>query len=97
MVHTGDMQREVTGQTALLWREGSLKDCVAARFRHQRILTDLVKFEKVFNARNIERIADVTIRWTPNLVDHLKFVEDGKKPVLNIFHHAAFLNYHRER
>lgn len=97
MVHTGDMQREVTGQTALLWREGGLKERVAVHFQHQRILTDLVKFEKVFNARNIERIADVRIRWTPNLVDHLKFIEDGKKPILNIFHHAAFLNCHRER
>lgn len=97
MVHTGDMQREVTGQTALLWRAGTLKDCIATRFQHQRILTDVVKFEKVFNARNIERIAGVTIRWTPNLVDHLRFVEDGKKPILHIFHHAAFLNYHLAR
>lgn len=69
MVHTGDVQRGVTGQTALFWREGCLKDGVAAHFQHQRILTDMVKFEKLFHARNIERIAGVTIRWTPNLVD----------------------------
>ncbi|KUJ20174.1 uncharacterized protein LY89DRAFT_682955 [Mollisia scopiformis] len=96
MVHIGDVQRGITGQTALLWRGGSLKDCVAGHFQHQRILTDLVRFERVFNACNIDRVANVTIRWTPNLVDHLKFIEDGKKPILNIFHHAAFLNYHRE-
>jgi hypothetical protein len=97
MAHVGNVQRGVTGQTALSWCEGSLKDCVAAHFQHQRVLTDLVKFEKVFNARNVERIADVTIRWTPNLIDHLKLIEDGKKPVLNIFHHATFLSYHRYR
>lgn len=96
MVHTGHVQRGVTGQTALLWREGCLKDCVADYFQYQRVLTDSVKFEKIFNARNIQRIAGVTICWTPNLIDHLKFIEDGKKPVLNIFHHAAFLNYHRD-
>ncbi|KAH7310192.1 hypothetical protein BKA65DRAFT_414092 [Rhexocercosporidium sp. MPI-PUGE-AT-0058] len=96
MVHVGIVQRGVTGQTALLWREGCLKDCVAAHFQYQRVLTDRVKFERVFNARNIDRIAGVSIRWTPNLVDHLKFIEDGKKPVLHVFHHAAFLNYHQD-
>lgn len=96
MVHTG-VQRGITGQTALLWREGSLKECVAAHFQHQRILTDRVKFEKTFNARSVECMTDVSIRWTPNLVDHLRFIEDGKKPVLHIFHHAAFLHCHRER
>ncbi|KAH6664904.1 hypothetical protein B0J14DRAFT_239014 [Halenospora varia] len=95
MVHVGNVQRGVTGQTALLWREGRLKDCVSVHFQHQRVLTDLVKFEKIFNARNVERVAGVAIRWTPNLIDHLKLIEDGKEPVLNIFHHAAFLNYHR--
>jgi hypothetical protein len=39
----------------------------------------------------------VKIQWTPNLIDHLKFNEDGKKPVLNVFHHATFLNYHKKR
>ncbi|KAH8653128.1 hypothetical protein BGZ60DRAFT_473333 [Tricladium varicosporioides] len=96
MVHIGNVQRGVTGQTALLWQEGSLKDCISIHFQHQRVLTDLVKFEKIFNARNIERIAGVVIRWTPNLIDHLKLIEDGREPVLNIFHHAAFLNYHRK-
>lgn len=94
MVHVENVQHGVTGQTAFSWREGCLKDCVATHFQQQRVLTDLVKFEKVFNARNIERIAGVIIRWTPNLIDHLKFIEDGKRPVLNIFHHSAFLNYH---
>jgi hypothetical protein len=96
MVHIGNVQRGVTGQTALLWREGCLKDCISSHFQHQRVLTDTVKFEKAFNARNVERIADVVIRWTPNLVDHLRLIDDGKKPVLNIFHHASFLNYHRD-
>jgi len=97
MVHMGKVRRGVTGQTALTWREGGLKEVLRNHFQHQVILTDSVKFERVFNARNIDRIADVTIQWTPNLVDHLRFIEDGKKPVLNIFHCATFLKYHEER
>jgi hypothetical protein len=96
MVHIGNVQRRVTRQTLLLWREGSLKVCVSEHFQHQRVLTGVVEFEKAFNARNVERIADVIIRWTPNLVDNLRLIEDGKKPVLNIFHHASFLDYHRD-
>jgi hypothetical protein len=97
MVHTGQVIRGVTSQTAIVWEEGSLKAAIAEQFSHQVVLTDSVKFEKVFNAKNIERIADVTIQWTPNLVDHLRFSEDGKKSVLNIFHHARFLELHREK
>jgi hypothetical protein len=97
MVHIGNMRQGVTGQTPISRHEGSMKDAVGNHFKHQRILTNSVKFEKVFNARNIARIADVNIQWTPNLVDHLRFNEDSKKPVLNIFHHASFLEYHRDR
>jgi len=97
IVFTGEVRRGVTGQSPIVWKEGSLKNTIAKRFQHQLILTDSVKFEKLFNAKNVERTADVTIQWTPNLVDHLRFSEDGKKPVLNIFHHARFLEFHRER
>jgi len=97
MVHIGQVQRGVTGQTAISWKEGSVKASIDNHFQHQLILSDSVKFEKAFNVRNIERIADVRIQWTPNLVDHLRFIEDGKKPVVNIFHHARFLEYHRDR
>jgi len=97
MVHVGYVRRGVTGQTAITWREGSLQTLLATHFKQELILTDSVKLEKVFNARSVELIADVSIQWTPNLVDHLRFIEDGKRPVLNIFYHAAFLNYHRDK
>jgi hypothetical protein len=59
-------------------------------------LTDQVKLEKIFNLRNLERVT-LEDQWTPNLVDRLKFNEDGKKLVLNVFHHATFLRYHEKR
>lgn len=95
MVHVGS-RRGITGQTAIAWSGGCLQDVVAEHFCHQLVLTDSVKFERVFNALNLERIAGVVIQWTPNLVDHLRLKEDGKRPTLNIFHHAAFLHYHRD-
>ena len=94
MVHVGSRQG-ITGQTAIPWHGGCLQDVVADHFCHQLVLTDSVKFEKVFNALNLERIAGMVIQWTPNLVDHLRLKEDGKRPILNIFHHATFLQYHR--
>jgi hypothetical protein len=97
MVYTGQVRRGVSSQTPFVWKAGGLKDAIAKQFQHQLVLTDTVRFERVFNVRNVERIAGVTIQWTPNLVDHLRFSEDGKKPVLNIFHHARFLEFHRER
>jgi hypothetical protein len=94
MVHIGN-GGGVTGQTAIAWPGGCLKDVIANHFCYQLVLTDSVKFEKVFNALNLERISGIIIQWTPNLVDHLRLKEDGKKPVLNIFHHASFLSYHQ--
>ena len=95
MIHVGS-RSGITAQSAVAWPGGSLKEVVDDYFCHQLVLTDSVKFEKVFNALNLERIAGVVIQWTPNLVDHLRLKEDGKRPVLNIFHHAAFLKYHQD-
>jgi hypothetical protein len=97
MIHIGTVPLGITGQTGIVWGDGSLKDAMSSHFRHETILTDSVKFQKIFNARNIERIADVKIQWTPNLVDHLRFVEDGRKPVLNIFYCAELLEMQKEK
>ena len=50
-----------------------------------------IKLEKMFTAPNIERIAGIKIRWTDELVDHLRLVEDGRAVV--IFRHASFLKW----
>jgi hypothetical protein len=97
MVHAEYVYRGVTSQTSITWQSGTLNEALYGRFRHELILTDQIKLERVFNAMNIERIADVRIQWTPNLVDHLRFIEDGKTAVLNIFYHATFLKYHTDR
>jgi hypothetical protein len=97
MIHIGTVSQGVTGQTQISWLSGSVQDLLANHFRHETILTDSVKLEKVFNACNIERMADVKIHWTPNLLDHLRFNEDGKKPILNIFYCVGFLELQRDK
>lgn len=97
MVHIGTISRGVTGQKGVIWQQGILADAINNHFRHQTILTDSVKLERTFNLQSIDRIADVSIQWTPNLADHLRFIEDGKKPVLNVFHCAGFLEWQKEK
>lgn len=97
MVHVGTISRGVTGQKGIAWLDGTLGDALRNHFQHQVILTDSVKLERIFNLQSIDRIADVSIQWTPNLVDHLRFIEDGKKPVLNVFHCAGFLEWQRDK
>lgn len=97
MVHVDHARRGITGLTPMPWPGGSLSSALATHFRHELILTNSIKLEKIFNACNVERIADVQIQWTPNLVDHLRFIEDGKRPVLNIFYHTAFLHNHQTK
>jgi hypothetical protein len=98
MVHTGRMRRiggVMMGHSTLVWSEGPLADVINLRFQHQLALTDSVKLQRYFTARNLERMVGVTIKWTSNIADHLRLSEDGFTAVLNIFHHATFLGYHR--
>lgn len=97
MVHIGTIPRGITGQKGITWQQGSLSDAIKTHFQHQVILTDSVKLERKFNLQFIDQIAAVSIQWTPNLIDHLKFIEDGKKPVLNVFHCAGFLEWQKEK
>lgn len=97
MVHVEYVRQGVTFQTAIPWRNGTLSDALNDHFHHELILTDQIKLERAFNAMNLERMAGVNIQWTPNLVDHLRFVEDGKEPVLNIFFHATFLKHNKNK
>jgi hypothetical protein len=96
MVEFGCLQYGFTGRRQLSWVEGSLGECTSKYFCAPQILgQESVRFEKVFNARNLGRIAGIEIQWTNNLADHLSLLDDGKK--VAIFHHASFLECQRSR
>jgi hypothetical protein len=91
MVNVGANRSTVTRGKKLRWEEGSAKELLAAYFNEPQVLSNNgIRFEKTFTACNLERIAGIRIRWTNNLADHLRMVDDDDKMVA-IFHHATFL------
>ena len=92
MMDIGGLQYGFSGRRELVWNQGSLKDFVNGYFNVPVVLGQDVKLEKMFNARNLGRIAGINIVWTDNLADHLRMIDDEDKKVA-IFHHASFLKY----
>jgi hypothetical protein len=90
MVEFGHLQYGFTGRKQLVWDSDSLEEFVHGYFNTPRALgQETVKLEKIFNARNLGRIAGIDIEWTDNLADHLRLTDGDKK--VAIFHHASFL------
>ena len=83
----------VSGETKLDWKDGTIKDLVNSEIVCQSDMNEGVKLEKIFNARNPERIAGIKIRWTSNLADHLRMREEDT--AVEIFHYASFLRFHK--
>lgn len=99
MVPTGGFSaasRSITlsGGTKVNWKTGTMKELVFREFSIQSNMKDPVKLERIFNARNLERIAGVEVRWTSNLADHLRMRDDDK--AVEIFHYATFLKLHQD-
>lgn len=97
MIDIGKLQHGfVPGQKPLLWETGSLKDLVQDRFAGLAILPRRVvrvKLDRLFTARNLERIAGLQIIWTDNISDHLRLMVDDTR--IAIYHHVSFLEHHR--
>jgi hypothetical protein len=97
MISTGEFRRIghsmiVSGETRFDWKAGNIKALVESHFTPQTSMKESVKLEKIFNARNLEHIAGLEIRWTNNLADHLRMRDDDT--AVEIFHHASFLRSH---
>jgi hypothetical protein len=96
MVRVGSFNYVVSDSTQLSWRGDTLQDFVQQRFSPAQVLKGApIKLEKIFNARNLQRIAGIQISWTDNLADHLSIRDDDTR--VAIFHHASFLMYQKER
>jgi hypothetical protein len=95
MMGIGLLPYGFSGRPQLEWSNGSLKDFLSEYFDSPVILgNEHIKLEKVFNARNMVRMAGFEIEWTDNLADHLRLIDDEDKKVA-IFHHASFLKYQK--
>jgi len=98
MVSTGGFLtygRSITlsSETRLNWKDGTIKDLLNIQLAPQTMMTESVKLEKIFNARNLEQIAGIEIRWTSNLADHLRMRDDDT--AVEVFHYASFLRFHQ--
>lgn len=82
----GPAQRQIT------WKENdSILGLLEREFSNHVEIKDNVKLEKLFTARNMERIAGLEIIWTNNLADHLRLFDDDTR--VAIFHQACFLKH----
>lgn len=82
----------LSGCTTVHWKENSLECALGDHFSPQMFLrADDSKLGKLFTARNLSRIGGMTIKWTTNLADHLRFVDDDH--TVFIFHCASFLQF----
>lgn len=94
MVNVGAPETTFTpGRTKLQWTDNNPRSFLSNQFGSSKSLRDVtVRFEKAFTARNIERVAGITIHWTDNLADHLRMLDSDDKTVA-IFHYASFLKH----
>jgi hypothetical protein len=95
MIDVGGLRNGIKlGQVSRSWTSGSLKNFIKLTFPCTNELSDHVKLERLFTARNIERVADIQVIWTSNLADHLQLEDDDTK--VRLFSHASFLELHRQ-
>jgi hypothetical protein len=95
MVDVGELLHGfVPGQKSLRWEQGVLKDLLVNHFSSpvampMRVVR--VKLDRLFTARNLERIAGLQIIWTSNVLDHLRLMVDDTR--IAIYHHASCLEH----
>lgn len=96
LMEFGGHQYGFSGHKQLMWKRGPLQGFVKEYLHSSCVLREeRVKLERIFNARNLGRIAGIEIHWTENLSDHLRLIDEDKK--VAVFHYASFLECQRER
>jgi hypothetical protein len=96
MMSFGDVPNALTSERALPWTTGSVQHFLAEYLGPRRVLSsESVKLQTLFNARNMQRLAGIKIKWTSDLGQHLRMIHDDEG--VAIFHHASFLKLHKDR
>ena len=91
-VEIRDSPTGLSGSSPLCWEKGPLRVALAAHLTPQTTLqVDNSKLGRLFTARNITRIGGIRIRWTTNLVDHLRLIDDDEAVL--IFNCVGFLQF----
>jgi hypothetical protein len=92
MVDVGSISPNcVQGYTSLGWSDPhhNLQTLLRDHFKESTSVLGFSKFGRFFNAHNLQRYAGLKIRWTDNLNNHLRLVDEDT--TLCVFHHITFL------
>ncbi|KAK3994429.1 hypothetical protein QBC44DRAFT_44267 [Cladorrhinum sp. PSN332] len=93
MIKIGTVPHSITPGVPLQWTHGTIRQFTRQQFDVPAELTCAgVKLPKLFNARNLQRIGGIKIKWTSDLSDHLRMVDDDER--VAIFAHPTFLMLH---
>ncbi|KAI9147068.1 hypothetical protein HJFPF1_13099 [Paramyrothecium foliicola] len=96
MCDFGQVHNESLSRYNVEWETTShLRSFVQSYFGNNRPrLQERPRLPKKFDAWSIERIGGITLRFTADLLDHLRLVDDDR--TLLIFHHVSFLRFQME-
>jgi hypothetical protein len=89
MLEIGRLQSAHQSPLHPTWDQQSLKDYIASVFVPGRLDIGHVRLEESFNVQSLQRLANLEIVWTNDLMSHLSLRDDDKKVL--IFHHVSFL------
>jgi hypothetical protein len=96
MMSFGDVPNAAIPERALSWTVGSVQHFLTEYLGPRQVLSsESVKLQKLFNGRNVQRLAGIKIEWTADLGQHLRMIHDDER--VAIFHHASFLRLHQDR
>jgi hypothetical protein len=96
MMSFGDVPNASIPEKALSWTAGLVQYFLTEYLRPRQVLSsESVKLQKLFNARNVQRLAGIKIEWTSDLGQHSRMIHDDER--VAIFHHGSFLRLHQDR
>ncbi|TDZ16525.1 hypothetical protein Cob_v010488 [Colletotrichum orbiculare MAFF 240422] len=96
MMDIGSHQYSISGSTVLRWDpDETLRHAVNRHFQSQKgiLRSENARLGKLFTTRNLDLVGGLNIKWTHNLVDHLRLADDDK--TVFIFHSVSFLKFHQ--
>jgi hypothetical protein len=93
MCNFGDPEHGFSSREHLPWSSHqTLRQAIAQHFQRERKLQpDNPRIRRLFTARHLACIGGLKIRWTNNLMAHLRLSDDDR--AVFIFHNADFLRY----
>ncbi|KAK0622958.1 hypothetical protein B0T14DRAFT_535954 [Immersiella caudata] len=93
MCNFGDAGHGFSSRDHLPWSSHkTLRQAIAQHFqREKKLQPDNPRIRRLFTARHLVCIGGLKVRWTNNLMDHLRLSDDDR--AVFIFHNADFLGY----